>query len=109
LVLVSPYDFLPAFAYHYNQAYFSAVASQVEYRLTDSLLKADNVYVVNDDFKCTYINTGAFKKIIYFGNGEEAAGAENPVVKALAHDYTVCYYKKFSSMYGISVLIRKAR
>lgn len=46
LVVVSPRDLLPNFAYHYNRRYFTKVSDETEYHLTDSLLKSDGIFFI---------------------------------------------------------------
>jgi len=106
LVLACPHDFLPAFAYYYNRAYFASVADQREYHLTGSLLKKENVYVINEPLELGYINLSAFNKIIYFGNGEEQASPHNPVLQALHQQFHEVRHERFNSSYSLTLLQR---
>lgn len=47
VIAVFPKDYLPTFTYHYNINYFSAIKDGREYHLTDSLLKSENIYLMD--------------------------------------------------------------
>lgn len=70
LVVVSPFDFLSSFAYHYNRAAFSAVSDNREYHLMDSLLRAENIFVVNSIEDIGYPDLGQYQQVIYLGVGK---------------------------------------
>jgi len=69
LVIVTPRDLLPTFAYHYNINYFSAIDPGSEYGLADSLLKEDNVFLLNNAADLVSVDLGKYKKLVYFTAG----------------------------------------
>ena len=48
VVLGSPYSLMLPFSYYYNPDYFSAVNDHLRNHLTDSLLRAENIYFIKD-------------------------------------------------------------
>jgi mannosyltransferase len=77
LVIVTPKDFLPTFAYHYNKNYFSAIDPRSEYGLADSLLRNDNVFLLNNLADFENIDLGKYKKLVYFTAGNSNGALTN--------------------------------
>ena len=83
LVVFGTDEILPTVAYHYNQRYFSATEDGKEYHLTDSLLRADNVYCTYNSGDIKPILNGKFNKVIYIGLNEKMNAADYPIVTEL--------------------------
>ena len=96
LVLVFPWDVLPTFAYHYNPTYFATTADNKEYHLTDSLLRADHVYILNTKEVALGIINSKYQKIIYIGVGETYNSPQDPVTQALMQKNTLLYTWQFN-------------
>jgi hypothetical protein len=84
LVLVSPDEFLPTFAYNYNKEYFSSISDQKEYHLTDSLLKTENIFLLNNLDTNSTLLKGKFDKVIYLGLGAEKNAPEYSVIRSIS-------------------------
>lgn len=75
-VVIASRDFIPSFTYYYNRNYFSAVQDNREYRETDSLLRDDHVYFINEKSDLDAIDKSKYKKLIYLAAGKESTATE---------------------------------
>jgi len=88
LVIIGSDQILPTIAYHYNRAYFSLVADGKEYYLTDSLLRADNVYCIYNPAEIQHLLTGRFTKVIYLGLDGKSNSSDYPLVSTINAAYS---------------------
>jgi len=89
LVVVGSAEILPTIAYHYNKAYFSSVSDGEEYHLTDSLLRADNVYCIYNPAEIEHLLRGKFTKVIYIAVDEKSNAPNYPLISRLNAAYNL--------------------
>jgi mannosyltransferase len=94
LVVFGTDEILPTVAYHYNRAFFTAIQDSKEYHLTDSLLRADNVYCTYDVKEITPLLDQRFTKVIYVGLDERTNADNYPIVNTLHANYTLVDQQK---------------
>ncbi|MES2681432.1 MAG: glycosyltransferase family 39 protein [Bacteroidota bacterium] len=99
LVIVTPKDFLPTFAYHYNKNYFSGIQPGGEYNLADSLLKNDHVFLLNNVAELSAIDFAKYKKLMYFTAGNK----KNPMTDNLTSSFRETNRIQFKDHYYLSV------
>jgi uncharacterized membrane protein len=73
IVLVTPYDLLPSFAYNYNRDYFSAVSDNNEYDLIENLLERDGIHLVNNADDLNRVDIRNYKHVIYLRGESETS------------------------------------
>jgi hypothetical protein len=88
LVIFGTDEILPTIAYNYNRAYFAAIQDGKEYHLTDSLLKADDVYFTYNIEEIKPL-ISKFNKVIYIGLDEKTNAANYPIVSELNASYSL--------------------
>ncbi len=89
LVVFGTDEILPTIAYNYNRAYFAAMQDEKEYHLTDSLLRADNVYCTYNAEEIKPLIGTKFTKVIYIGLDEKTNAADYPIVNLLNASYNL--------------------
>lgn len=100
LVIVSPFDFLPSFAYHYNREAFSSVGDNREYYLTDSLLRAKNIFLVNSIQEIQNLDIGRYQQVIFLGIGKSHDIADNLQLKNfILNDEQILFDRYFLKTY----------
>jgi hypothetical protein len=65
LILISPFDVLPSFAYNYNVSHFKAISDNKEYEETIKLLRRENIYFINNEEPITDLLHKQFDHVIY--------------------------------------------
>ncbi len=101
LVVATPKDFLPTLAYYYNINYFQTVKTGSEYHLTDSLLKSDHVYLVNNPGELKEVNFSKFNKVLVFNGGHSS----KPLIDTLTKKHRLITRLNFKDSYQIAVLM----
>lgn len=102
LVVVSPTDFRIPFSYYYNRDYFKAITDNKEYKLTDSLLKQDNVLTLNSINDLKWSNLSKYNKIICLSNVKNLAPDQKTIAPnfifstklVLHHRYYISIFNK---------------
>ncbi|MHB8401761.1 MAG: hypothetical protein ACYDCN_07075 [Bacteroidia bacterium] len=97
LVVIGSEDMLPNVAYHYNRDYFASISDGKEHHLTDSLLKADNVYCTYNPAEVEQLLTGRFTKVIYLATDEKSNAPDYPILKVINASYCFATQKELSS------------
>jgi hypothetical protein len=88
-VVVSSYEIIPTIAYYYNRTYFSKIADGKQYYLTDSLLRADNVYCTYNPAEIERVLSAKFTKVIYLAIDEKSNTPNYPIISLLNNKYSL--------------------
>lgn len=99
LVAVFPKDYLPTFAYHYNAHYFSAIGDNKEYHLTDSLLKADGIHLLDHAEELGRVDLSAYSTVVCLTSDAQTAS----VPQRLEGRYTLRYEKQLTDNLRLTV------
>ena len=89
LVIFGADEIMTTIAYNYNRAYFAAIQDGKEYHLTDSLLRADNVYCTYNAEEIKPLIGTKFAKVIYVGLDEKTNASDYPIVNLLNASYNL--------------------
>lgn len=87
MVIVTPAHIMTMFAYHYNREYFTAISDNREYFMTDSLLKSENIFHIQEKEQYAAIPRSHYDRVLLFTQGEEINTPENPLYDTLMNDY----------------------
>jgi CRISPR/Cas system-associated endonuclease Cas1 len=72
-----------------------------EYHLTDSLLKSDHVYLVNNPGELKEVNFSKFSKVLVFNGGHSS----KPLIDTLTKKHRLITRLNFKDSYQIAVLM----
>jgi len=101
LVIVTPFDFLPTFAYHFDRKAFTDIVEQKEYKSTEGLLKKEGVFFVNNVNELKVLTLKKYKKIICLAVGNKQLSPQ--IVKTLQTRQTQVASIKFNDSYWVYV------
>ena len=101
-VVVYPDFFLPTFAYNYNKNYFSAISDNEEYKLTDSLLRQDDIYHILTSDQLLSVLQKPYENVLFFTQGGERNSIEDTVFKSLSTKSTLKWKKQVGPNWYIS-------
>lgn len=104
LVIVRPHEVLLPFAYYYNKNYFSAVDDAREHYSMDSLMRRDNIFVLNLGYEFDLVNINhKFKTVIYFGDGQKYNDPETEIIKTINTSYKLVEQKNIDKSLAVRV------
>lgn len=101
VIIVTPKDLIPTFAYHFDESYFKQVSNEGEYVLIERNFKQNNVLFKDQPTDINSQLTKTHKKIILFTLGAEID--RNDFIKTLKVSNKLIFQKSYNGSFYLCV------